>query len=201
VSCKSPRIDEITSEMIKAGRDCLTDHLRHLCNLIWKEGRMSKEWKKSILVTIPKKGNATECSNYRTIALVSHIGKLMMTVLTRRLQGQVEEHLTAEQAGFWKDRSTIQQILALRLIAEKAKSKGRTIYNYFVDFQKAFDYGATLAILQSYGVGTRLIDLLKNTNENAQAAVRVNNELGEWFNDRKGPDKKTRFCFMCSSHT
>jgi len=133
---------------------------------------------------LPKKGNAAECSNYYTVALMSHIGKLMMTILTRRLQSQADK-----QASFWKDRSKIRQILALRLIVEKAKTKGRTIYNCFVDFQKAFDsisHKATWAILQSYGVGTRLIDLLKNTNENAQAAVRVNNELVEWFNVRKG---------------
>ena len=71
--------------------------------------------------------------------------------------------------------------MALKLVVEKAKRKGRTIYNCFVDFQKAFDsisYKAIWAILQSYRVGTRLIDLLKNINENAQAAVRVNNELG-----------------------
>jgi len=143
---------------------------------------MPREWKKSVLVIIPKKGNATECSNYHTIALMSHIGKLMMRIVTRRLQGQVEEHLADEQAGFRKDRSTIQHILALRLIAEKAKRKGRTICNCFVDFQKAFDsisHEATWAILQSYGEGTWLIDLLKNTNENVQVAVRVNSELGE----------------------
>jgi len=135
-----------------------------------------------------KKGNAIECSNYHTIALMSHIGKLMMTILTKRLQGQVEEHLADEQAGFRKDRHTIQQVLALRLIAVKAKKKGRIIYNCFVYFQKAFDsisHKATWAILQSYGVGTQLTDLLKNTNEDAHAAVRVNNELGEWFNVSK----------------
>jgi len=123
-----------------------------------------------------------------------------MTILTRRLQGQVEEHLADERAGFWKDGSrTIQQILALRLIAEKVKRKGQTIYSCFMNFQKAFDsisHKATWAILQSYRVGTRLIDLLKNTNENAQAAVRVSNELGEWFNVRKGIRRLT-----CSSHT
>jgi len=109
---------------------------------------------------------------------MSHIGKLMMTILTRRLQDQVEEHLADEQAGFQKDRSTIQQILSLRLIAEKAKRKGRTIYNCFIDFRKAFNsrsHKTTWAVLQSYRVGTRLTDLLKNTNKNIQAAVRVNN--------------------------
>jgi len=55
---KSPGIDELTSQMIKAGRDCLIDHLRRLCNLIWKEGKMPKECTKSAPVTISKKGNA-----------------------------------------------------------------------------------------------------------------------------------------------
>jgi len=85
--------------------------------------------------------------------------------------------------------SMIQQILTLRLIAEKAKRKGRTIYNCFVDLQKAIDsisHKATWAILQSYGVGIQLTDLLKNINENAQAAVRVSHKQGEWFNVRKG---------------
>ena len=103
-----------------------------------------------------------------------------------------------------KDRSMIQQILALRLIAEKAKRKGQIIYNCFVDFEKAFDsisHKATWAILQSYRVGTRLIDLLKNTNEIAQAAVRVNNELGNGLMSEKGPDKETRFRLTCSSYT
>jgi len=75
-----------------------------------------------------KKGNATECSNYCTIVLMSHIGKLMTTILTT-LQGQEEEHLGDEKDGFQKDRRMIQQILALRLIAEKVKRKDQTIYN------------------------------------------------------------------------
>jgi len=96
-----------------------------------------------------KKGNGTEYSNYHTIALISHIGKLMMTILTRRLQGQEEEHLADEQAGFRNDRRTVQHIFALRLIAEKEKRKGQTICSWFVDFQKAFDsISHTWAILQ-----------------------------------------------------
>ena len=75
-----------------------------------------------------------ECSNYRTIALTSHLGKVLMMILTETLRSQIEEHMTDEQAGFRKDRSTVQQILALRLIAEKARRKGKKIFNCFVDF-------------------------------------------------------------------
>ena len=116
---KSPGNDGITGEMIKHGGDIIIQEMHQLCNAIWKEGRTPAEWKKSILVVLHKKGSALECNNYRTIALMSHLGKVLMTVLTERLRSQTEEHLSDEQAGFRKDRSTVQQVLALRLIAEK----------------------------------------------------------------------------------
>ena len=120
---KSPGNDGITGEMIKHGGDIIIQEMHQLCNAIWKEGRTPAEWKKSILVVLHKKGSALECNNYRTIALMSHLGKVLMTVLTERLRSQTEEHLSDEQAGFRKDRSTVQQILALRLIAEKLGGK------------------------------------------------------------------------------
>jgi hypothetical protein len=89
-----------------------------------------------------------------------------------------------EQAGFRRDRSTVQQILMLRLIAEKAKRKGRVIYNCFIDFQKAFDsvkQNIIWATLRSYGVGKQLVQILQNTGEQSKAAVRIDKELGEWF--------------------
>src|SRR6218665_4152772 len=97
------------------------------------EGRVPEEWTKSLIMTIPKKGDRTECKNYRTIELMSHIVKVLMIVLLNRLRAQTEEYLADEQAGFRNDRSTVQQILMLRLIAEKAKRKKKPIYNCFVD--------------------------------------------------------------------
>ena len=86
-----------------------------------------------------KKDDLTECKNYRTIALISHMAKVLLVALLNRLKAQIEKHLADEQAGFRKDRNTRQQILTLRLIEEKAKRKGRLVYNCFIDFQKAFD--------------------------------------------------------------
>ena len=127
--------------------------------------------------------------NYRTIALLSHVGKVLMMVLLERLKAQMEPHLSEEQAGFRKDRSTIHQILILRLIAEKAKRKGRHILNCFIDFRKAFDsikHDITWATLRSYGVGARLIKILQNICEISQSAVRVGGELGDWFRTTVG---------------
>ncbi len=125
--------------MIQAGGQKVTDEIHTICNQIWQEGRVPEEWAKSVIVTIPKKGDLAECSNYRTNALLSHVGKVLMMVLLERLKVQMEPHLSEEQVGFRKDRCMTHQILILRLMAEKAKGKGRHIINCFIDFQKAFD--------------------------------------------------------------
>jgi hypothetical protein len=186
---KSPGNDGITGEMIKYGGDVVLQEIHKICNAAWKEGRTPDEWKKSILVILYKKGNALECSNYRTIALISHLGKVLMMILTERLRRQTEEYLTDGQAGFRRDRSTVQQILALRLIGEKARRKNKKIYNCFIDFKKAFDsidQRVTWAVLESYGVDCKLTHLLKEINSNAKAAVRVCGETGSWFNTSRG---------------
>src|SRR3989454_945667 len=137
-----------------------------------------------MLVTLPKKGDLTECKNYRTIALTSHMGKILMSILLNRLKVQTEEYLADEQAGFRRDRSTIQQILLLRLIAEKASRNSKIVYNCFVDFQKAFDsikLDIIWATLRSYGVGKRLVQILRDMGERSKMAVKVGHEVGEWF--------------------
>ena len=79
---KSPGYDEITGEMIKGGGEIVAKELHKITNEAWKEGRTQEEWKKSILVILYKKGNTLECGNYRTIALIRHLSKVLMMVLT-----------------------------------------------------------------------------------------------------------------------
>src|SRR6218665_2380638 len=124
---KSPGNDGVVGEMIKYGGEPVVREMHQICRAAFKEGRTPEEWKKSIITVLHKKGSTLECSNYRTIALMSHLVKVLMSVLTERLRAQTEEHLADEQAGFRKHRSTVQQILTLRLIEEKARRKGKKI--------------------------------------------------------------------------
>ena len=186
---KSPGHDNITAEMIKQGGEPLSKEIHKLCNLAWEQGRAPEEWKKSILITIHKKGSALDCENFRTISLISHMGKVLMVILAERLRNHLEEHISDEQAGFRKNRSTTQQILMLRLIAEKARRKNKKVYNCFVDFKKTLDsvdQEITWAILGSYGVDHKLTDLLRDINGTSQAAVRVDGEIGKWFITNRG---------------
>lgn len=105
-------------------------------------------------------------------------------VLLNRLKHHLDPYMSEEQAGFRKDRSTIQQILILRLLAEKAKRNGKKIYNCFIDFQKAFDtikHKIIWTVLRSYGVNNKLVVLLENIYGKSRSAVRIGIDLGEWF--------------------
>ena len=108
-----------------------------------------------ILVPISKKEGLSQCENYRTISLINYTGKILLIILLNRLKNQLEPHLSEEQAGFRKDRSTVHQILTLQLIAEKTKRQGKKIYNCFIDFQKDFDaikHKVIWAVLRSFGI-------------------------------------------------
>ena len=109
---------------------------------------------------------------------------MLLIVLLNRLKQQLEPHLSEEQARFRKDRSTIHQILALRLIAEKAKRQGKKIYNCFIDFQKAFDtvkHKVMWTVLRSYGIEEKMVTLLGKIYEKAQLAVLIGKNQGVWF--------------------
>ena len=90
---KSPGTDEITAEMLQAGGEQLVHEIHELCNKIWKEETIPDEWGKSILVPIPKKRDLSQCSNYRTISLINHTGKILLIVLLNRLKHHLDPYM------------------------------------------------------------------------------------------------------------
>ena len=120
---------------------------------------------KSVFIPIPKKGNAKECSNYRTIALISHSSKVMLKILQARLQQYVNRELPDVQAGFRKGRGTRDQIANIRWIMEKAREFQKNIYFCFIDYAKAFDcvdHNKLWKILKEMGIPDHLTCLLRN---------------------------------------
>ena len=95
---------------------------------------------KSLFIPVPKKGNAKEYSNYRTIALISHASKVMLKILQARLQQFVNRELPGVQAGFRKSKGTRDKIANIRWIIEKLREFQKNIYFCFIDYAKAFDY-------------------------------------------------------------
>ena len=92
-----------------------------ICQQIWKTQQWPQDWKRSVFIPIPKKGNAKECSNYRTIALIWHASEVMLKILQARLQQYVNHELPDAQAGFRKGRGTRDQIANICWIIKKAR--------------------------------------------------------------------------------
>ena len=104
-----------------------------------KTQQWPKDWKRSVFIPIPKKGNAKECSKYCTTALISHTGKVMVKILQARLQPYIKQELPDVQAGFRKGRGSRDQIASIHRIIKKAREFQRNIYFCFTDYAKAFD--------------------------------------------------------------
>jgi len=118
--------DGIPVELFQILKDDAMKVLYSICQQIWKTQQWPQDWKRSVFISIPKKSNAKECSNYCTIALISHISKLMLKILQARLQQYVDYELPDVQAGFRKGRGTRDQIANIRWIIEKARELQKT---------------------------------------------------------------------------
>ena len=137
--------------------------LHSICQQIWKTQQWCQDWKRSVFIPIPKKGNTKEFSNYHTIALISHTRRLMFKILQARLQQYVNCELSDVQAGFRKDRGTRDQIANIHWIKEKAREFQKNIYCCFIDYAKAFvDYSKMWKILKEMGIPDHLTCLLRN---------------------------------------
>ena len=129
----------------------------------------------SVFIPIPKKGNAKECSNYHTIALISHASKVMLKILQARLQQQMNRALPDVQVGFRKGRRNRDQIASIRWIIEKAKEFQKNIF-CFTDYAKAFDcvdHNKLWKIIQNMGIPDPLTCLLRNLQAGQEATVRT----------------------------
>ena len=135
--------DGIPVELFQILEDDAVKVLHSICQQIWKTQQWPQYWKRSVSIPIPKTGNAKKCSNYCTIALISHTSKVMLKILQVRLQQSMNRELPDIQAGFRKGRGTRDQIANIRWIMEKAREFQKNIYFCFIDYAKAFVWSTT----------------------------------------------------------
>ena len=148
--------------------------LHSICQQIWKTQQWPQDWKRSVFIPIPKKGNAKERSNYCTVALISHTSKVMLKILHARLQQYMNHELPDVQAGFRKGRGARDQIASICWI-EKAREFQQKIYFCFIDYAKAFDcvYHNKLENSERDGIPNHLTCLLRNLYAGQEATVRT----------------------------
>ena len=186
---KSPGSDGIPIELLKEVDEEAIMMLTAICQQIWIKRIWPKQWKESIYVPIPKKGDPRICSNNRTIALKSHASKVMLKVIQYRLDMYMKQEMAIEQAGFTKGRGTIDQISNLRWIMERATVYQRPIYMYFIDYSKAFDcvdHPTLWNMMEEMGVPEHMVQVIGSLYTNQEAKVRTEYGDTESFSIGKG---------------
>ena len=159
-------------------RKCCTQYASRFGTKQWPQ-----DWKRSVFIPIPKKGNAKECSNYSTIALISDASKVMLKILQARLQQYVNHELPDVQAGFRKGRGITDQIANIHWIIEKAREFQKNIYFSIIDYAEAFgcvDHNNLWKILKEMGIAEHLTFLLRILYAGQAAKVRTRHRTA-WF--------------------
>ena len=186
---KAPGSDEIPIELIRSGGQVTKQVMHKICTEVWETGEWPEDWGSSTFIPIPKKGDISQCTNYRTISLVSHASKVLLKVILNRIQTKTEHELPDEQAGFRPGRGTRDQTTNLRIIMAKHREYNQPLYMCFIDFRKAFDsvqHEKLWWTMLDMGYPPHLVNLLAKLYKNQKAAVRVAGVVSDWFRIGKG---------------
>ena len=174
---KAPGGDGIPAEVWKHGGDNLFSRLHQLITNAWEMGSVPQAWKDASIITIYKKGDRTDCGNYRGISLLSIAGKIFARILLNRLSTHITPEVVPEtQCGFRGNRSTIDMIFCLRELQERCIEQDRPLYMVFVDFSKAFDtVGRTglWQLLKEYGCPEKFTTMIEALHTGMMANVIV----------------------------
>ena len=141
---KANRGDGIPAELFQILKDDAVKMLHSICQQIWKTQQWPQDWKRAVFIPIPKKGNAKKCSNYHTIALISHASKVMLKILQARLQQYVNCELPDVQAGFRKGRGTREQLPTSAGSWKKQESSRKTSISALLTMPKPLTVWITI---------------------------------------------------------
>ena len=172
---KASEGDGIPVELLEILKDDAVKVLHSIFQEIWKTQQWPQDWKRSVFIPIPKKGNAKVCSNYHIAALISHASKVMLEILQARLQQSMNQELPDIQAGFRKGRGTRDQIANIHWIIKKQKNSRKTSTSASLTMLKPLTPWITInwKILQKIGIPDHLTCLLQSLYAVQEATVRT----------------------------
>ncbi|GFS16387.1 retrovirus-related Pol polyprotein LINE-1 [Elysia marginata] len=177
--------DGITTRAALACREIGIQWLTLMFQRAWGERKVPDDWQRVIVVPIWKcKGSKKDCSTYRGISLLSHVGKMFAKILERRIRAKTEHLLSNSQFGFRKGRGCADAIFALRQLCGKTIEYNNELHLIFVDLEKAFDRvdrNKLWKVLECYGIHGQLLDSVRAIYKNSQSAVRTASGLTNWF--------------------
>ena len=186
---KAPGRDEITIEQLKALNEEGLKILTNICNEVYRTGHIPEDLRHSIFVKIPKKANAVDCTDYRTLCLMSNITKIVLRVITERNRRIFEREAGRTQSGFKKGMGTREGIFNFRIIVEKLLEKNKKIYICFIDYKKAFDrvfHMKLIDALNKLEIDGKDLTLIKNLYWNQTASIRTEDGYSGSFPIKRG---------------
>ena len=186
---KAEGSDGVVVEMVEASGEFGLRKITELANLIYSSGQVPESMKESEFLVIPKKNGAVECSNHRTISIMSQIAKIILKVLDERLKRKVVETVDKVQFGFRKGMGCRNATFMLRTVIERAVEKQRDIFMCFIDFEKAFDtvrHDLMVERLRELGVEEADLRVLSNLYWGQKATVRIGDDKSGWTEIQRG---------------
>ena len=201
---KSPGIDSISSEILKASYDVISPSLLYLYNRMFRNGEYPRAWGDGIIAPIFKKGDVNDAGNYRGITLINILAKVYSQLLLNRLTGWVEkyEKITKHQFGFQKGKSVVDCIFILHSIISKILDSGEKLYCVFIDYEKCFDKIDRTFLWQkliSEKVSCKLVNAIRSMYITVKSCIRYNSSYSEFFslnNGLKQGDPSSPLLFM-----
>ena len=185
--------DDIATEMIKALDGEGIKKITELCNLLYNTGYLPPDMSSSIFVTLPKKAKATECSDYQTLCLVSHILKILLKVVLKRNKHKILSVIIETQSGFMAGKGTREWIYNLRTIIERYVKCGKNIYLCFIDYEKAFDRVKNEKIIEckeNLDIDGKDISLIRHLYWNQNAYMRTEDGWSPEIHIKKSENDK-----------
>ena len=158
--------------------------LHHRTNRIWNEEQIPDDWRKGLLVNLPKKGDLSLCNNWRGITLLSIPSNFLYSVILQRIKTEVGKTLRDEQEGFRQERSCVDQIATLRIIVEQIIEWQTSLCMNFIGFEKAFDridHQVLWKILKHYGIPQKIISIIQQLYDGFSCQVIHDENLTEQF--------------------
>ena len=186
---KASGIDNISSEMLQALGDFGINTLTKLCNNMYKNAYIPEDLRTSVFILLPKKHKAVECSDFRTISLMCHTLKLLLTVILSRISNKINREVGREQAGFRKNSGTREAIFCLRNLTEKYIEMKKDIFACFIDYSKAFDtvgHDRLIDILKVTEVDENDTALIASLYWNQSTRIRLGSEISPPLNIKRG---------------
>ena len=187
--------DGLPAELLKLGlqqdRTILLE-LHRPTTLIWREGKVPHQWKAAVITVLHKKGDKTECGNYRGISLVSHAGKVLLKVVVSRLRAYCEAKrlLPEEQSGFRPDSSTTDMMFVVRRLQKIVRKAGVSLFMCFLDLQKAYDtvdHTFLWQVLTRIGVPPQMIAVIQQFHDGMRACVQPDDGVClDWLEVEQG---------------